>query len=265
MLFVLIICGAIHCLTVSLICGGEGLRSVFRPEWWPGYVVYAVLLFVAARLLRPVHHDDDDEDAALEGVIPVPRSHEEKEEDAEDVAASVNAETDESDTTAESPADDANDAKLPPEDESEAMRMWREARSMEHDRIPSTDADNEYLRLVHGAAMAGLALAQAKLGEYAARRGKLVEAYYWTKLARINGNGAAAKLQRECRVKWLQRNCPPEHGNVHPFFTEQQGSVGRASLRLDCGFEKTAARQRLKELIAAGNEDAALFLKLGNL
>lgn len=140
-------------------------------------------------------------------------------------------------------------------------KMWKTARTLKHNFIPNPKADNRYLSLVHGAAMSGHAEAQAKLGEYAFRRGALVEAYYWLTLSQLNGNPEAEKRMRDCRAQWIRSGCSPEYGNVYEFFTERQSSLGRAVLRLDSGILVDRAIARLKDMIAEGEVAAVLVLE----
>lgn len=140
-------------------------------------------------------------------------------------------------------------------------KMWKTARTLKHNFIPNPKADNRYLSLVHGAAMSGHAEAQAKLGEYAFRRGALVETYYWLTLSQLNGNPEAETRMRDCRAQWIRSGCSPEYGNVYEFFTERQSSLGRAVLRLDCGILVDRAIARLKDMIAEGEVAAVLVLE----
>lgn len=148
-----------------------------------------------------------------------------------------------------------------PKELTEASRLWDEARGLPHRFNPDWEKDQDYLSKVYGAARLGHLEAMAKLGEYAARRGAVVEAFYWTLLAELKGaTGLKVKL-RELRSKWQALGCPSQYGNAYEEFTEEQGSFARAVLRLQCGINPQYARARLKELAAHGVEEARLFLK----
>lgn len=139
-------------------------------------------------------------------------------------------------------------------------RMWRSARKIRHNYIPDRAHDGEYLNLLHGAAMSGHSKAQAKLSDYAFRRGALVEAYYWMKLAQLNGFAEAESSLKVYRDQWRRSAYPLEYGNVYEHFTERQGSLGRALLRLDCGVQADQAKMRLKSMAAEGEAVAVMIL-----
>lgn len=140
-------------------------------------------------------------------------------------------------------------------------RMWRAARKIAHNFVPDPKADSRYLSLVHGAAMSGHPEAQSKLGEYAMRRGRPVEAYYWMKLAQLNGMHGLEQRMRDCFTQWKRRGCPPEHKNVYEFFTERQGALGRALIRLDSGINVDQALARLRDMANEGEIVAVLMLR----
>lgn len=139
-------------------------------------------------------------------------------------------------------------------------RMWRSARKIAHNYIPDTVHDGQYLNLLHGAAMSGHSKAQAKLSDYAFRRGALVEAYYWMKLAQLNGFTEAEPKLKDCRAQWRRSAYPLEYENVYEHFTERQGSLGRAFLRLDCGVQADQAKKRLASMAAEGEAVAVMIL-----
>ena len=139
-------------------------------------------------------------------------------------------------------------------------RMWRSARKIRHNYIPDRAHDGEYLNLLHGAAMSGHSKAQAKLSDYAFRRGALVEAYYWMKLAQLNGFAEAESSLKVYRDQWRRSAYPLEYGNVYEHFTERQGSLGRALLRLDCGVQADQAKKRLTSMAAEGEAVAVMIL-----
>ena len=142
-----------------------------------------------------------------------------------------------------------------------AQMLWEEAREMPHNFIPDPDEDRDYLTRVHGAAKLGHLEAMVKLGDYAYRRGAVVEAFYWTLLAELKGATGLGAALREMRVRWMSEGCPEEYENTYVEFTEEQGVFARAVLRLQCGVDPQYARARLKELAERGVEDAMRFLK----
>lgn len=143
--------------------------------------------------------------------------------------------------------------------------MWQKARTMKHGYVPDSRKDYGYLSLLSRAALAGHLEAQLKLGEYASRRGAQVETYYWLKRAKLCGaqvRNLDWKL-RDCCNQWVWRGCQPEYENVYPFFSERQGVLGRAALRIDSGTDVFQALMRLRGLAAKGDSDAVLFLGKG--
>lgn len=144
----------------------------------------------------------------------------------------------------------------------EARRLWEEARGMAHRFLPDWEKDQDYLAKVYTAARLGHLEAMVKLGDYAYRRGAVVEAYYWTLLAELKGATGLGVALREMRLRWLSEGCPEEYENAYGDFTEEQGVFARAVLRLQCGVDPQYARARLKELAECGVEEAQLFLKL---
>lgn len=155
----------------------------------------------------------------------------------------------------------AENAPPSPEVDELVERMWNAARKIPHNFIPDPKADRRYLSLVHGAAMSGHLGAQSKLGEYAVRRGRIVEAYYWMKLAQLNGMKGLEPRMRDCWTLWKRKGCPPEHKNVHAFFAERQSALGRAFLRLDSGINVDQALMRLREMAEEGEIVAVLMLR----
>ena len=142
-----------------------------------------------------------------------------------------------------------------------ADQLWVEARKMSHSFIPSPRKDGEYLAKVYGAAQLGHLEAMVKLGEYAFRRGALVEAYYWTALAELKGATGLAEVQRKIRSQWMAKGCPPQHRNAYEGFSEEQGSFARALLRIRCAIDAPHARARMKELAEQGCVEAQLYFR----
>lgn len=148
----------------------------------------------------------------------------------------------------------------PPTVDAQAEQMWNAARKIGHNYIPRQKTDRHYLSLVHGAAMAGHLEAQAKLGEYAFRRGRMVEAYYWMKLAQLNGKLGLEVRMRECSMRWTVGGCHSERGNVYELFTGRQSAIGRAALRIDSGVQIEKALARLNEMASEGEPVAIRIL-----
>lgn len=144
----------------------------------------------------------------------------------------------------------------------EARRLWEEARGMAHRFLPDWEKDQDYLAKIYAAARLGHLEAMAKLGEYAGRRGAVVEAYYWTLLADLKGVAGLKVQLRELRSRWQALGCPEQYRNTYGDFTEEQGVFARAVLRLQCGVDPQYARARLRELAERGLEEARLFLKV---
>ena len=144
----------------------------------------------------------------------------------------------------------------------EAGRLWEEARGMAHCFAPDEIKDGEYLRKIQMAAELGHVEAMAKLGTYAFRNSRYVEAFYWRWRAEANGWRETEKpTLREIRLQWMGLGCRAEHGlEESGNIDSDQASFARAVLRLQCGINSPGARQRLKELADCGSKDAKLFL-----
>ena len=134
---------------------------------------------------------------------------------------------------------------------------------MPHSFIPDMRTDGDYLSKVYDAAKLGHLEAMVKLGDYACRRGTVVEAYYWTALAELKGAKGLDAALRRMRALWLSKRCPPERGNFHDGFSEVQGSFARALLRIRSAVDSPLARVRMRELAEQGCEEARLFLQRG--
>ena len=142
----------------------------------------------------------------------------------------------------------------------EAERLWLEAREMPHEFIPDPETDHDYLAKVYGAAKLGHLEAMVKLGDYAFRRGALVEAYYWTALAELKGAEGLDEAMGMMMEEWMEEECPTEYDNAYDEFTEEQGSFARALLRIRCAVDSQIAWARMRELAEAGSAEAKLFL-----
>ena len=142
----------------------------------------------------------------------------------------------------------------------DAEALWTKARAMPHGFIPDFQEDGEYLSLVLRAARLGHLEAMVKLGDYAYRRGTVVEAYYWTALAELKGAQGLDIALRDMRTRWLSEGCPPEYENAYEGFPETQGSFARALLRIRCAVDAPLARARMRELAEHGLAEARLFL-----
>ena len=142
----------------------------------------------------------------------------------------------------------------------DADRLWAEARDMPHNFIPDPETDGDYLAKIYTAARLGHLEAMVKLGDYAYRRGAVVEAFYWTILAELKGATGLDEALCEMRTRWLSEGCPEEYENAYTDFTEEQGDFARAVLRLQCEVDPQYAYACLKELADRGVPEAQLFL-----
>ena len=150
----------------------------------------------------------------------------------------------------------------PMEDPARGEELWNEARKMPHQFVPDKETDAKYLSLLVSSAELGFAEAQAKLGEYAVRRGCLVEAYYW--MWRSNEKGWAAssyRAMRELRLVWLGAGAATEFDNVHEAFDKRRGAFARALLQFHCGLDRVNARKCIVEL-ANKLPEARRFLRI---
>lgn len=296
LVFVTLLCLAVHCV-VAYARGARG-REVFgvgRPEHAKPLLVVAALVAGAAFVIRPgkraaastapVAASDSETvppPAPAEPPVPVPppapvdppaavaslavvetQPPVEPSSPVAPVPEVVPVPSAAEDLQAEAEPESAVEQPQEASSQVDAMveRMWETARKMEHNFIPNTREDGRYLSLLHSAALAGHTKAQEKLGEYAFRRGTLVEAYYWYELAMLNGMPRLESKMRECRNRWSVRGCPPEYENVYELFTDRQSALGRAVLRLDSGVQLELAKTRLQDMANEGEVAAVLILQ----
>ena len=279
MAFVVLFCLAVHALIVSEFLGGGSTLSIWKPERMRVALASLIIIGIAAYEFRPKTKEDDPD----EGLLPAPVA----EKDVEASVAGAGASRPREKPTVE-PASRAEDLRgrdtpapcaVPPPapvvraaeddavpgvsavDSDRRAVAWDKAREMPHNFVPDPDADYEYLRLVHDAARAGSRRAMVKLADYARRRRADVESYYWLTMAKIHGAEGLDKAITYCRNQWKVNGFNPEYGNEYVFFTERQGVLGRAALRLDSGVDATMARARLKAMIADGDREAKLILE----
>ena len=271
MAFVILFCLAVHALVVSDFLGGGSTLCIWKPERMRVALASFIIIGVAAYEFRPKAKEDDPD----EGSLPAPAAEKEARTGAgafrprEDRTAQI-ASGAEDLRGRNAPAPCAvppfvsvvrtiEDAAVPgvsAVDSNRGAVAWNMAREMPHNFVPDPDADYEYLRYVHDAARAGNGKAMVKLAEYARRRCADVESYYWLTLAKVRGmDGLDGELDY-CRNQWKLNGCNPEYENEYIFFTERQGVLGRAALRLDSGIDVTMARTRLKAMIADGDQEA---------
>lgn len=142
----------------------------------------------------------------------------------------------------------------------EADRLWSEARAMSHNYVPDFELDADYLAKVCAAAKLGHWDAMLKLGDYADRRGMIVEAYYWKLLAKMKGASGQSETLRKLTARWQKDKCPLEPDNVHAGFSPLQGSLARSFLRIRCSVDKPRSLKRLRDLARRGSKEAKLFL-----
>lgn len=147
------------------------------------------------------------------------------------------------------------------DDRKNGDRLWTEAQGVPHGRVPDFRKDGDYLRLVVKAAQLGQTEAMVKLSEYAERRGKTVEAFYWMQRAELSGTKGVGQRLRKLRAMWLSLGCPGEHRNVTDGFTAEQGSFARAVLHISRPLDAPQARKRLRELADGGCKEARLYLQ----
>ena len=109
--------------------------------------------------------------------------------------------------------------------------------------------------------MGGHWLLRETLAAILIRRGKLVEAYYWTALSDLKGAEGLANVLRQIESEWVMSGCPMEYDNVYDGYSEQQGSFARALLRIRCVVDLSLGRVRMRELAKQNCEEARLFMR----
>ena len=279
MAFVALFCLAVHAFIVSEFLGGGSTLCIWKPERMRVALASLIIIGIAAYEFRPKAREDDPDEGVLLASV--------AEKDAEASAGGAGASRPREEQTVEptSATEDlrGRDAPAPcvqapsapgvraTEDEAvpgvsavdsdRRAAAWDKAREMPHNFVPDPDADYEYLRLMHDAARAGSRRAMVKLADYARRRCADVESYYWLTMAKIHGAEGLDEAIAYCRNQWKVNGFNPEYENEYIFFTERQGVLGRAALRLDSGVDVTMARARLKAMIAEGDHEAELIFE----
>ena len=263
--FVVLFCLAVHAIIVSDFLGGGSTLCIWKPERMRVALASLIIIGISAYEFRPKAKEDDPD----EGVLAVPSAAGEKEETAEPVSESEDVRGRDFPALSAVPPPapvvrETEDDAVPDVSAVDSDRRavaWDKAREMPHNFVPNPDADYEYLRLVHDAARAGSRRAMVKLADYARRRCADVESYYWLTLAKIHGAEDLDEAIAYCRNQWKVNGFNPEYENEYIFFTERQGVLGRAALRLDSGVDVTMARVRLKAMIADGDQEAKLIFE----
>lgn len=274
MAIVLLLCLSVYSIIVSET--GGGVFEVWRPERMRLALIALILVGIAAHEFRPGKGRPKDEKTAL--LLVDKRDAEEPVTETPSVEASaaevptVEVPTGKTFEAGQQPkpqpaAPDLNPAVeaavVPGKSPEQAEALWTKARSLPHGFVPDEVEDGEYLALVREAAALGHVGAMAKLGDYAFRRGWIVEAVYWTVLAQMHGAEGLETALGEMRKTWAKEGCPPEYENVSPRFSEMQGSFARALLNLMIGSNVTRARGRLRELAEQGCTEARLYCRGG--
>ena len=275
MALVVLFCLFVHALIVSDFLGGGSTLCIWKPERMRVALASFIIIGIAAYEFRPKSKEDDPD----EGVLAVPSAA------GEETGAGASRPREEQTVEPTSATEDlrGRDAPapcaVPPSvpvartveddavpgvsavDSDRRAVAWDKAREMPHNFVPDPDADYEYLRLMHDAARAGSRRAMVKLADYARRRCADVESYYWLTMAKIHGAEGLDEAIAYCRNQWKVNGFNPEYENEYVFFTERQGVLGRAALRLDSGVDATMARTRLKAMIANGDQEAKLIFE----
>ena len=276
MALVVLFCLFVHALIVSDFLGGGSTLCIWKPERMRVALASLIIIGVSAYEFRPKAKKDDSDEGAL--AVPAAAGEESRgagasrprEEQTVEPASGVG---DLRGRDAPAPCAVPPPAPVVRETEDDAVpgvsvvdsdrraEAWDRARKLPHNFVPDPDADYEYLRLVHDAARAGSRRAMVKLADYARRRCADVESYYWLTLAKIHGAEGLDEAIEYCRKQWKVNGFNPEYENEYVFFTERQGVLGRAALRLDSGVDVTMARARLKAMIADGDQEARLIFE----
>lgn len=100
-----------------------------------------------------------------------------------------------------------------------------------------------------------------RLGEYAWRRGAMVETHFWVSLAKFNGVEGLDEWLDRIHKRWLLLHRPGEVKNVYEQFTLERGNISRAYLLYLSGYNAQLQYDVIMDLAQKGNRDARLFLK----
>lgn len=259
MTIVILFCLFVHA-TIVAETGGGGTFKFWRYDRMRIFLIEAIVIGVAAYELRVKGGKAEEHPAAAVEEPPVePQSVEPPAVEQQPVEPPPVAPP----PVEPPPVASSIPVPPPPVFSGRAEEAWQEARQIKHSFIPNTDTDYAYLRLLNESARLGHAEARFKLGEYALRRAAFVEAYYWLKMAKASGQGKGVDEALGCCLReWRLAGFDPQYENVTESFSERQGSLGRAALRLDSGVEATRARERLRQMVLSGDHEAEEILKI---
>ena len=127
--------------------------------------------------------------------------------------------------------------------------------------VPSFETDWLYMNLVRKAAELGHAEAMSSLGDFAFRRGDLVEAFYWKQRVEMGGGRCRNPSLTDIISAWTEVGCPDGSEEIGPSLLESQADFAHEVLCLKSRVDPRYGTMRLKELADAGDEDAKRFLK----
>lgn len=133
---------------------------------------------------------------------------------------------------------------------------WEACRADSEARAAGPDTPVWKLRLVERAKK-GDATAMANLGNTAFKHKQFVEAYFWKwRMQEEKKILVTNPSLREIRRAWRKKGCPAERENVYWGFDANQAAAIRAFMRLKCGIDADAARERIEALAEQGLEEA---------
>ena len=99
-----------------------------------------------------------------------------------------------------------------------------------------------------------------RLGEYAWRRGAMIEAHYWVSMAKFHGVVGLDDWLGEIRRRWILLGRQMEDGYHYSTFPYERRALAHQYMMLACGFSAGVCRLNLMRMAEAGDREAAIIL-----
>lgn len=100
-----------------------------------------------------------------------------------------------------------------------------------------------------------------RVGRGALNRQKIVEAYFWTYKAKMEGSKHINQTLSYLRDLWVTNGMPDEYDNVRVDFPEESGSFARALLRISCGINIPIEVNKLRNLAKSGHAESIQYFE----
>lgn len=172
-----------------------------------------------------------------------------------------------SEETAMKPAGSPSPAKPKPADDRPQPRRefsrWQLRREQElaEAQFDFEAYDADFHRRAFHKAYGGRPEYFVRLGEYAWRRGAMVETHFWVSMAKFHGVEGLDEWIGVIRRRWIQSGRPLEQNNVYDQYPFERGALAYAYLMAACGFGVAVNHDCIVKMAYGGDEDALLISK----